>query len=119
METTPDHKLANMTWAVVSYDATAGAALTPPKGIQVVVRVADPASKKRVVSKTDEKLAEPPEDAHMAIARIPVLVNHKAMKKDDVLLVFKEEHKRKQSSEVAGPSQLAKIMRPENGNTGR
>ena len=46
-------------------------------------KVDDP--KKRIVGK---RVADPPEDARKHIVRVPILVNHKALEKDDVLLVF-------------------------------
>ena len=132
VETTEDPTKANMAYAVGSYDCTTGTELTPPTGIKIVPRptpvdnapddneahrkrarlgtkVADPSAK------SNEILVEAPEDAHKYIVRVPILINHKALKKDDVLMVYlkdeKQGEKRAQSSTPAKPISVARARR--------
>ena len=115
MDTTEGPAKANMTYAVGSFDCTTGTELTSPTGIRIVappkLQTEPPTHsvddtednpekatrKRRKVAdlsvKGNDILVEPPEDAHKYILRVPILVNHKALKKDDVLLVFLKDDK--------------------------
>lgn len=128
VDTTEDLAKANMTYAVGSYDCTTGTELTSPTGIQILAptpsaddteEVAPSLRKRRKVadplSKGNDTLVELPEDAHKHIARVPILVNHKALKKDEVLLVYmkgdEQGEKRAQSSTPAKRISVAQATR--------
>ena len=132
VETTDDPTKANMVYATGSYDCTAGSELTPPTGITIRRR---PQEEDAVLDDSQEeatqgcqrkvritrKVADPnafetaPDDAHKHIARIPVLINHKALKKNDVLMVFvpeeKQGRKRAQTPTAAKRISVAKARR--------
>ena len=104
VETTDDPAKANMTYATGSYDCTSGTELTAPTGISIMPRpppedaaqddTADEGTQGCPKKRKTGKAASPsvvvtvPDDAHKHIARIPILINHKALKKDDVLMAF-------------------------------
>ena len=62
---------------------------------------------------TPEKVVNLPEDGHKHIARARILVNHKPLKKDDVLRVFDKEVQRGDKRPASGAVgiSLAKVMR--------
>ena len=117
VETTDDPSKANMSYAVASYDVTAGAELTAPTGVKLGYPPLEPAASAptKISTKTtpQDKVAHPPDEAHKHIVRVRTLVNHKALKKNDVLMVWEKAEKRGDKAEKRGAEgiSLAKVMR--------
>ena len=119
VETTDDPNKANTSYAIGSYDLAGGAEFTAPTGIQIVcapsgAEAAASAPTKVIGKQAPGKVVNPPEDAHKHIVRVRTLVNHKALKKGDVLKVFDKGVQRgeKRPGIAAGPISVAKAMRP-------
>ena len=104
-----------MTLAVASYSSTAGTELTAPSSVKLMA-LGPPAriTKKQSGDGSAAKLAEPPEDAHTNVVRIPVLVNHKPVEKGDVLMYHLEEkqgEKRDRAVELITVEQVMKSQK--------
>ena len=117
VDTTDDPAKANMSYATGSYDCTTGTELTAPKGITILPRsppedaapgvttdeAAQAKTKKQKKEAKEGKaaspsvVAPPPEDAHKHIARVPILINHKELKVNDVLMVFVKGESKKRA----------------------
>ena len=117
VETTGDPSKANMSYAVGSYDVTAGAELTAPTGIKLGYAPSEPAASASIKIKgkisPPEKVVHLPDEGHKHIVRVRILVNHKALQKDDVLKVFDKEGQRGDKRPASGAEgiSLAKVMK--------
>ena len=115
VEATDEPTKANMTYAIGSYDVTAGAEVTPPTGIKVAYEQSNGI---KIVGKTAlPKVENPTEDGHKHIVNVRLLVNHKVLKKDDVLRVYDKEGAQggqrgdKRPAKAAAAISLSKVMR--------
>ena len=117
VESTDDPNKANMSYAMASYDVTAGAELTAPTGVKLGYPPLEPAASAptKISTKTtpQDKVAHPPDEGHKHIVRVRTLINHKALKKNDVLMVWEKAEKRGDKRPASDPKNisLAKVMR--------
>ena len=108
VEATPDRTLANMAPATASYTFTAGVELTAPRGVSLVARVP---ARTFTKSSSQSTLAELPEDAQQESARIPILMNCKAVAIGDVLYYHRPEAKAQKRERAPDPLTMAKVMK--------
>ena len=117
VESTDDPNKANMSFAVGSYDVTAGAEMTAPTGIKLAYAPSEAAASARTRNNkkgpTTEKVAHLPDEGHKHIVRVHILVNHKDLKKDDVLMVFDKGAQRADKRPAPGAEgiTLARVMK--------
>ena len=117
VESTDDPSKANMSYAMASYDVTAGAEVTPPTAVKLGYPHLEPAARAptKISKKTpaQDSVAHLADEGHKHIVRVRILVNHKALKKNDVLMVWEKAEKRVDKRPASGAEgiSLAKVMR--------
>ena len=106
VEPTADRNLANMQTSESSYSFTTGVESASTSKFVPRIPVRTPMKRP-----SQKQLAELPEDAQQEIARIPVLVNFKAVCPGDVLHYFRAETKALKRDRAPEPLTMAKVMR--------